>query len=1187
MSKQALFTDPQSRQYRLARVELINWGTFHGIASLDVARQGHLITGASGSGKSSLLDAIATVLTPRKWLRYNTAAQDAGTRGGDRTLMSYLRGAWSKQADDDEDTTVSQYLRRATTFSGLLLRYDYAAGDQGSSVTLARLFHVKGTSTDSSEIKDLAFATAGPTVQAPKLADLAPYARNGIDVRAAKHNFPDATITSTGSHSRYFGRLRREFKLPNDTALQLLHRTQAAKNLGSLDRLFRDYMLDEPETFATTATAVGQFVDLKEAHRMVVQARKQLEMLNELQVRADQFESSAAAADHAHVLWDSVQEFANRLGLDLARQDLERLSRNRIEARTTLDTAEEAVATCEEELARAEALVRDNGGERIEVERERLARAVSDAASVASRRADLEEELREVGIDIPADATEYLQLASLAQDANTPSGFTDAAEFAQRSKLQADLKETAAQLEALKGRRSNLDPRRLAARAQIAKAIGTSEGALPFSGELIDVEPEYSEWTGAIERVLRPLAQTMLVRTNDLKRVREFVNNHHLGTRLVFEEVPVRVDTPRPVGGDSLVHRIRVTDSPFAAWLQERLARRFDFTCVDSPNELGRHERAVTITGLVKHPHGRYEKDDRTQVQDTSTWVLGSDNEAKTERLITAYKATQQHLSAVQASIDRQAAEDAAARKRADLTRRLAKRPYSEVDVAAAESHLAEQRKALESLTQGNAPLEQALAAQRRAEATRAGAREHERECDRALARLDSQVDQLQGQVRTLSEQLGGTDLEAEVRDSLDWLFREHTRRPSRESLPGVAAAVTRNLSLQERAHRDTGAQAKAAFERSADRFCREFAEASADLTVNIDDRGSYRELRARIAERGLPEFEERFATMLRDRSRDVVAELLDEIMSAGRAVRERIEPVNASLARSPFDTGITLRIRVKESRGAEVNEFLSQLQSIASGSWTDGTSEQDLQAAEQRFAVLDSLMTRLGSSQPADEAWKRRCLDTREHMSFQALEVDESGGVVNVNDSSVGLSGGQRQRLVIFCLAAALRYQLVEDVEDRPLYSTIVLDEAFDKADSAYTRRALDVFREFGFHLLLATPQKLLSTIEPYIGGITVVSNPTRNRSQLAAVPWEEIGTHTGGAMPDGASPASGSTCSVPALTGTPAARPQVRGTRATVEAPHAQGVESGETTEEGVSTASGTGSRAESDPNDEATLW
>jgi uncharacterized protein YPO0396 len=84
-------------QWRLSEIQVANWGTFDKeIHRLPIARQGHLITGPSGSGKSSLLDAIAAVLTPDKWLRFNVAAQSAGARSDQRSIVSYVRGAWSR-----------------------------------------------------------------------------------------------------------------------------------------------------------------------------------------------------------------------------------------------------------------------------------------------------------------------------------------------------------------------------------------------------------------------------------------------------------------------------------------------------------------------------------------------------------------------------------------------------------------------------------------------------------------------------------------------------------------------------------------------------------------------------------------------------------------------------------------------------------------------------------------------------------------------------------------------------------------------------------------------------------------------------------------------------------------------------------------------------------------------------------
>ena len=109
---------------------------------------------------------------------------------------------------------------------------------------------------------------------------------------------------------------------------------------------------------------------------------------------------------------------------------------------------------------------------------------------------------------------------------------------------------------------------------------------------------------------------------------------------------------------------------------------------------------------------------------------------------------------------------------------------------------------------------------------------------------------------------------------------------------------------------------------------------------------------------------------------------------------------------------------------------------------------------------------------------------------------------MVNVHDSSTGLSGGQRQKLVVFCMAAALRYQLTEEDEAVPRYGTVVLDEAFDKADHRFTRMAMDVFQEFGFQMVLATPLKLLQVLERYIGGVAYVSCEAHQRSHLSHVP-------------------------------------------------------------------------------------
>nr|WP_244964019.1 SbcC/MukB-like Walker B domain-containing protein [Pseudoclavibacter helvolus] len=149
--------------------------------------------------------------------------------------------------------------------------------------------------------------------------------------------------------------------------------------------------------------------------------------------------------------------------------------------------------------------------------------------------------------------------------------------------------------------------------------------------------------------------------------------------------------------------------------------------------------------------------------------------------------------------------------------------------------------------------------------------------------------------------------------------------------------------------------------------------------------------------------------------------------------------------------------------------------------------------------------MRKFASSEHADRVWRTECLDTRRHVTFLAEERNAEDVTIATYDSGGAMSGGQQQKLVFFCLAAALRYQLARSGNDLPTYGTVVLDEAFDKADTTYTRIAMDVFFEFGFHMVLATPHKLLQTIERYITGITSVANPTRRQSELTELEWTE----------------------------------------------------------------------------------
>lgn len=1089
-------------QWRLARVELLNWGTFDGHHRIEVARKGHLFTGASGSGKSSLLDAIGTVLTPDKWLRFNAAAQDSTSRNDDRTLVSYVRGAWSKEADETLDRAVSTYLRKTATWSGILLRFE---NERDAPITLARLFHLRGASVDKADLKDACFIDRVDV----SLLDFREHVASGIEARRIKSAWPDAVVTTTGSHAPFYAKLRRLLGITSQNALHLLHKTQSAKNLGSLDQLFRDFMLDEPATFARAKNAVEQFGELNQAHQHVVELRRQADHLTGLEKSIVAYESAAATAAEAERLGALIDPFQNQLTLRLADDERGLLLSQQARATDEARTADATLAEAAELLRTAEHRAMQLGGSDAAQMQERVNDAVKDAAATAGRWNRFAEELASVGVDgAPTNGAEFVELVESSRralDEAAPAAAThEHGDYEQYSAAKRELAAIDGELTEMRHRKSNLPAALLLARKRLAEELGVAETALPFAGELIEVLPEFASWSGAIERVVFPLASALLVRDKHLPEVRRQVEARNLGARLVFEAVPAVADQPRAARTPrSLLHRIRVSDGPFHDWLQARVAAEFDFACVDSPDELDSVDRGVTIGGQVKKSARRYEKNDRHRIDDRSQWILGADNEAKIELLLARRRDAERRRDEAGVRLAQADAAKTAAIRRRTVLERVLSQEWAELDRLTADELVHARRRQLAALTTGNTQLQDALDAEGQARESHRKADLRARETalrvsqvSATLATVDALIAELAVQVQDQPSAVGEGDAA-----QLETRYRSVQRKIDRGNIGEVGRKVSESLHRESSAAQMLLRRAETDFVAGASVFKATWPAAAGDLAISIDDRAGYRALLAGIVERGLPEHEGNFLKLLRDKSRDLIGHLASDIRDAPKQIADRIDPVNASLGRSRFDVERYLRIEVKTRRTPEVVQFMADLKTVVDGAWGEDT----LAAAEQRFAVLNRLMQRLASGDNADVAWSRRCLDTRQHVTFMASEVDLAGRVMNVHDSSAGLSGGQRQKLVIFCLAAALRYQLAADEDELPSYATIILDEAFDKADSRYTRMAMDVFVEFGFHMILATPEKLLQTIEPYVGGITSITNPSRRDSRTAAVVYRD----------------------------------------------------------------------------------
>lgn len=1087
---------PQDEQFRMRRLQVLNWGTFSGLHEVPIAERGFLFVGRSGSGKSTLLDAMSALLVPPALVDFNAAAREAERSGRDRSLVSYVRGAWADQHDEDSGEVATQYLRRGPVWSALALEYRNALG---RCVTLVRLLWIRGNSSTAADVAKHFIVAERPFDLAAELEGF------DLDLRRLKQRLTD--VHHHDSFNAYAERFRRLLGIGNDTALRLLHKTQSAKNLGDLNHFLRDFMLERPETFAVADRLVAEFAELDEAHKAVVTAREQIETLRPARAAHERLMAvrrERSELDELLAGMDGYRERQRLRLLDARLAELDMLDRGlEGEEGRRLQQLEQH----QRNLGELQARHREKGGDRIEqLEREHVDKS-RDRDDCLRRRGGAETACRTLGWPLAGTPQGFAE--QLARSRSLLDASQDAAAHADQRMLELGMHKkqaedafagARAEIAALEAHPSNIPAHLQALRSRLCAALDLADSALPFAGELIQVRADEQAWSGAIERLLHGFALSLLVDERHYARVAAWVDATHLGGKLVYHRIgaadAMNVSTPPP---RSLLHKLELAPHAHQEWLHAELLRRYDYACVDSVQALQRSERAITAQGQIKHGRSRHEKDDRHAVGDRRHWALGFDNRDK----LTLYKAeaatlaqqiaeTDRAIAAIKAERAQQASHAAAAQSLANLR-------WSDIDVAPLLTRLDAIEATLQELREGDVALRElgerieasstrVATAQRLLNEVRDERRDHRRErerLDKEHARCGE--DMAARPLTPLQQQ--GLDARCDAGASLTLgNLAERTLAIERALNQGIAAL---EAEAGELTHRIVSC-----FES----FRRRWVQDAGDVQANLESATDFFARLDRLERDGLPAHEARFFDMLRTQSGQNLVALQTHIAQAHKAIRARMEDVNASLETVPFNRGSVLQIKPEDRRLPEVIEFRQQLRDVLAHQRTD-----DRERAEAQFEGLRKLVARLASTDPEHKRWREQVLDVRLHVEFIGEERDaQSGRQLEVYRSGAGKSGGQRQKLATTCLAAALRYQLGDEDGGVPQYAAVVLDEAFDKADNEFTAMAMRIFENFGFQMIVATPLKSVMTLEPFIGGACFVEIDGRHDSRVLMIEYD-----------------------------------------------------------------------------------
>lgn len=1082
-------------QFRMSRLQVFNWGTFSDLHDIPISERGFLFVGPSGAGKSTLLDAFSALLVPPRWIDFNAAARETERVGRDRNLVSYVRGAWAEQKDGESGEIATRYLRPGTTWSALALSY---ANASNQAVVLVQLFWLRGNATGNTDVKRHYLIFERPF-------DLRELEGFDLDIRKLKQSFPEA-ITPDGFRA-YSERFCRMLGIENEMALRLLHKTQSAKNLGDLNTLLRDFMLDRPDTFDVADRLVNEFSELSSAHQAVVTAREQVDLLTPARRHYEESQRLRRSRGDLEELRIGMDSFRETRRKQLLEEHVATLKIRQEGLEGEIRQRERVVDNHRSALRDLEQQHRAMGGDLIERwEADKKSLEIGRDACIR-RLTQAREACRKLDWTLPDTPAGFAELTGKArreiedwtQDTEGSEGRRLALDR-ERTDVRRTLEQVHAEVQALHRQPSNIPAHMLDLRRSIATDLALPESALPFVGELLEVRVRDAEWRGAIERVLHGFALSLLVSEDHYAALSGHVNATNLRHRLIYHRCAAEIAPARPVAPNSLFHKLEIRDCEWRSWLRTELAQRFDYACVDSLQAFRSSDRALTRQGQVRHSRSRHEKDDRYDVDDRRHWVLGFDNREKLALFEEQERELRATLDRLNGQIDLLRKQDQRRALRAFHCQTIANLQWQEIDVGPILDRIAGLERQLREAREGNTALQEISRRIDECKATLSQAENELNEVKSTHKTILGEIETRERKLRDLQEDPRIVPLTPHQAQGLEARFSAEGVALTLDSIDELARRVERAIGDETRTLSEQINQLEKAIETSFAEFKRRWPVDAADADATMASAPDFLARLHRLETDGLPAHEQRFFELLRNQSHQNLAALATHMSQARKAILERMSQVNESLRHAAFNAGTHLHIDVSDRQLAEVRELRQEIQQALSHAWSD-----DRQEAEARFLVLRRLVERLGSQDPEQRRWRESVLDVRHHVEFIARELDENDGEVEVYRSGAGKSGGQRQKLATTCLAAALRYQLGSNEQGAPIYAPVVLDEAFDKADNEFTTLAMNIFVNFGFQMIVATPLKSVMTLEPFIGGACFVEISERKRSAVLLIEYDE----------------------------------------------------------------------------------
>jgi len=1075
--------------FRLKRLEIYNWGTFDKeIWVMNPECQTAVLTGANGSGKSTVVDALLTLLVDSRQRNYNLAS-GAGS-GRERSERTYVRGQYSRSRGDTAIEAKANTLRDSQSHSVLLaVFYDTS---QDRTVTLVQVLWI--SNVDRVEKR---FYIASHDLCIEKH-----FPQRHLTIR----DFPQPLqkdIAIFSSFTEYSNSARKALGLSGKAkAISLFNETVSVKDIASLNTFVRDHMLDKGNPEEKVEALRTQYRELNEAYGSIQRASDQLHILSPL-VKAGHdymhYQDQIARYETAKTL---VPFYVASRARDLLVNAINQTQQKYDVEQSHLGRIDTELTNLRQQLERVNiSIAQDSvGQEKREIQGK--IHPLKGQIQALKRAADRYDENAQ-SLVLPTYQTEddfYENRTNAKQLQQTLIDTIQNFEL-QRSTFEINQRDLIAQaksldteIQYLRVNPSNIPQNIAKIRQMICDNLFIAVDELLFVGELLKVRDEDSQWEGALERLFNNFAQDLIVPESLYQQVSRYINENNLKGRLIYHRVdplkrPERVLERR---NEQAQHEIAyekleiLANTPYHEWLVHNLMQRFDYVCCYYLPDFQQVQRGITLQGQIKHNASRHEKDDRHTLSDRSRYVLGWDNRQKLRQLEQELDDLGRHLAKLEDEIQKIRADlDRNRRDISTIENLLNYQLFSEIDWRTPQSEHDMLERRLTELNQQSQQLQQLENQQDKLQGE--------------ITEKTHQRDKITGDIGVLKNQITtyGTQLTRE-KQILDSSTDEHLRlwehvRPIIEEIdkdPLTIDAVNNRTSQLEvsiqrgiNSFRGLQGQLETAIVNAMNTFRRDYPDIGVALLADLSSLDAFLQIYNRLETDDLPRYQDRFKDMLDRTVTRGIQMFYGHLTEQERQIDKSIAELNDSLAQVDYGGGSIIRLIADRTNDTEIHDFLRDLRACFAD--VGDNSDEERNRAYNRIKLLIEHFDN-------DPNWMRRVTDVRRWRVFAAEQIDSNGLQVDYYNDSSGKSGGQKAKLAYTILASAIAHQygLQDAVPNNRTFRFVVIDEAFSKLDDDNARFAMKLFAQLGLQLLVVTPMQQLHVIEGFVQAYHVVVN-------------------------------------------------------------------------------------------------